>query len=102
MLTNSDININSSYNRTGAVDFVKKYAAKPGYTMSPYTTYGSNENGGDCTNFASQVLRIGGVLHSWSKGIQPPYNRLVLLWPGCAKDNHITKQSTNFILGRSQ
>ncbi|MBV6716855.1 amidase domain-containing protein [Paenibacillus chitinolyticus] len=59
--TNSDT-INSSYNRTNAVSFIKSYAAKPGYTTSPFTSYGGNSDGGDCTNFVSEVLHLGGGL----------------------------------------
>lgn len=69
--------VNSSYNRAGAVNFIKNYASKPGYTKSPYTTYGSLSNGGDCTNFASQIMHIGGGLpFHGSKG----YNRNTVDW----------------------
>jgi hypothetical protein len=60
--TNSNTSVNSAYDRTGAVNFIKQYAATPGYQISPYTTYGGISLGGDCTNFASQTLHIGGGL----------------------------------------
>lgn len=60
--TNSNGYVNSEYNRQGVADFAVKYAAKPGYTVTPYTTFGDSALGGDCTNFASQALHIGGGL----------------------------------------
>lgn len=46
----------SSYNRTNAVNYALKYATSYNSTYSNYTN-----KGGDCTNFASQVLRAGGA-----------------------------------------
>lgn len=78
--TNSNASINSSYDRAGAVAFIKSYAAKPGYTVSPYTTYGDPNlygGGGDCTNFASQILHLGGGLPFHG---QKGYNRNTVDW----------------------
>lgn len=75
--TNSNASVNSSYNRAGAVSFIKQYAAKPGYLVSPYVTYPTETLGGDCTNFASEILYIGGGLPFHG---QKGYNRNTVDW----------------------
>ncbi|MCR8844930.1 amidase domain-containing protein [Paenibacillus sp. SC116] len=58
LFTNPDT-INSSFNRSGAADYAEKWAT----TANPnFANYGSNSDGGDCTNFVSQALYVGGSL----------------------------------------
>ncbi|MEC0227920.1 amidase domain-containing protein [Paenibacillus alba] len=61
MFQNSNANVNSSFNRTKAADYAKKYATY-NTRNTYYANYGSNSDGGDCTNFASQILHDGGDL----------------------------------------
>ncbi|CAG8592959.1 39395_t:CDS:2 [Gigaspora margarita] len=46
----------SSYNRQNAVNYAGQYCSSPN---PKYTNY--DKKGGDCTNFASQVLNAGGI-----------------------------------------
>ena len=47
---------NSGYNRTSAKNYMDLYAITPNPSYNDYTG-----NGGDCTNFASQVVKAGGM-----------------------------------------
>lgn len=47
---------NSSYNRTAARDYLNKYTRTPNTAYADFTS-----EGGDCTNFVSQMLRAGGM-----------------------------------------
>lgn len=46
----------TAYNRSAAVTYAKKYALSGNPAWPDYSSYG-----GDCTNFASQVLNAGGI-----------------------------------------
>ena len=59
LFTNSS-STNKDYDRSGAKKYAEKYAERPG--NKKYANYGSNGDGGDCTNFVSQVLHEGGGL----------------------------------------
>lgn len=61
-------NTNSSYNRNNAKWYAETYAAWPGNPS--FTNYASS--GGDCTNFASQVVNYGGM--SMQGSPNPGYN----------------------------
>ena len=50
-------NSNSSYNRSNAKWYAENYAAWPGNT----SFYNFGSLGGDCTNFASQMVNYGGM-----------------------------------------
>jgi hypothetical protein len=54
-----------SYNRTAAVNYANAYgnwSNKPGWIANRNTQYiDHSSSGGDCTNFASQVLHAGGA-----------------------------------------
>jgi hypothetical protein len=89
--TSSDPNKNSSFNRTNAKNYAETYG--PTYT-TPYEGTGSGtannqyynfyNDGGDCTNFVSQVLKAGGMSYlgtnrdyssSWFyNGLYPSYS----------------------------
>jgi hypothetical protein len=61
----------TSYNRTQAVSYAETYAEAPN---PQYVWLGGYDNGGDCTNFASQVLWRGGGLYDYSGKWQWWYN----------------------------
>lgn len=52
---------NKGYNREGAAKYAVDHAPLD-KRNTRYANYGSNSDGGDCTNFASQVLHEGGGL----------------------------------------
>ncbi|MEX3619640.1 amidase domain-containing protein [Paenibacillus glucanolyticus] len=58
MFTNST-STNSSFDRGGAADYAETWATQ---ANPSYANYGSNSDGGDCTNFVSQALYEGGGL----------------------------------------
>jgi hypothetical protein len=59
MFTNSNSSVNSIYNRANAATYAKNHATN----ATRNTTYSSFSGvGGDCTNFASQILHDGGGL----------------------------------------
>lgn len=51
--------VNSKFDRQAAKEYAVKYAAK--YGNNSYYNFGGHGGGGDCTNFASQVLFAGGL-----------------------------------------
>lgn len=59
---------NESYNRTKAKSYIESYVTTPNKS---YAWFGND--GGDCTNFASQVLRAGGMSFT-STSTNPTYN----------------------------
>ncbi|UJF36129.1 amidase domain-containing protein [Paenibacillus hexagrammi] len=61
MFTNSNSSVNSGYNRTNAANYAKAHATNDTRNQN-YASYGSAADGGDCTNFASQILHDGGGL----------------------------------------
>jgi hypothetical protein len=65
--TNSS-STNSSYNRAAAKSYIESYVTTPN---TSYAWFGND--GGDCTNFASQVLRAGGMSFT-STSSSPTYN----------------------------
>lgn len=73
MFTNST-STNSSFDRGKAADYAETWAT----TANPdFANYGSNSDGGDCTNFVSQALyKGGGLAFNGSKG----YNRNTVDW----------------------
>ncbi|MDH6350308.1 hypothetical protein M2298_002266 [Brevibacillus sp. 1238] len=75
MFTNTDSQINNNFDRKGAKKYAEKYAERPG--NKNYANYGSNGDGGDCTNFVSQVLHEGGGLDFHGKA---GYNRNTKDW----------------------
>lgn len=52
--TNPNPNVNSNYNRTNAQYYIDCHATSPNWDYRYFS-------GGDCTNFASQVLHYGGL-----------------------------------------
>lgn len=73
MFTNSS-NTNSGYDRYAAADYAETWATK---ANPAYANYGSNSDGGDCTNFVSQALHEGGgMAFNGTKG----YNRNTVDW----------------------
>lgn len=73
MFTNSSTT-NSSFNRAAAADYAETWATS---SNPAYASYGSNSDGGDCTNFVSQALHGGGGLSfNGTKG----YNRNTVDW----------------------
>lgn len=59
---------NSGYNRTVAKSYIESYVTTPN---TAYAWFGND--GGDCTNFASQVLKAGGMSFT-STSSNPTYN----------------------------
>lgn len=55
--TNSS-STNSHYNRTEAKNYIEEHVTTP---SDDYAWFGSGTDGGDCTNFVSQVLKAGGM-----------------------------------------
>ena len=63
-LTNSNASINSGFNRTLARQYMELYsgATGTGTSYNPnYQDYSGNNDGGDCTNYASQCLHESGL-----------------------------------------
>lgn len=61
MFANSTTTTNSGYNRNNAATYAINHATYATRNTS-YAQYGSGADGGDCTNFVSQVLHDGGSL----------------------------------------
>lgn len=101
MFTNKDSKINSDFDRRGAKKYVEKYAERPG--NKKYANYGSNSDGGDCTNFVSQVLHEGGGLDFHGKF---GYNRNTKDWyyygPNVPKNTNDKKSRTSSWTGAHQ
>lgn len=49
---------NSNYNRASAKSYIESYVTTPNKS---YAWFGTGTDGGDCTNFVSQVLKAGGM-----------------------------------------
>jgi hypothetical protein len=63
--------LSTAYDRNAAVGYAVQYAEHPN---PQYVYLGGYQNGGDCTNFASQVLWRGGGLYDYSGERQWWYN----------------------------
>ncbi|NEW07935.1 hypothetical protein GK047_18200 [Paenibacillus sp. SYP-B3998] len=69
VFTNSNYYVNSSYDRAGAGRYAEQFAEYVNRNQN-YNDYGTSIDGGDCTNFVSQVLHEN-IIYNGSNALYP-------------------------------